>query len=66
MTENTMNNSWKKNNLLGRLKEARMTFDEDRLIRDVVKNLKNNDFEILAVRKISPETGYASADISYK
>ena len=66
MTENTMNNSWKKNNILGRFKEARMTFDEDRLIRDVVKNLKNNDFEILAVRKISPETGYASADISYK
>ena len=66
MTENTTNNSWKKNNLLGRFKEAGPILDKDRLIREVVKNLKNNDFEVLAIRKISPKTGYAAADISYK
>ena len=66
MTENTTNNSWKKNNLLGRFKEAGPILDKDRLIREVVKNLKNNDFEVLAIRKISPKTGYAAVDISYK
>ena len=66
MTENTTNNSWKKNNLLGRFKEAGPILDKDKIIREVVKNLKNNDFEVLAIRKISPKTGYAAADISYK
>lgn len=63
MTENMMDSSWKKNNFLDGFKEAT---DKDRLIREVVKNLKNNDFEVLAVRKISPETGHGQADISYK
>lgn len=61
-----MDNSWKKNNFLGRFKEAGLILDKDRVIREVVKNLKNNDFEILAVRKISPETGYGEADINYR
>lgn len=66
MTENTINNSWEKNNLLNKFKETRQTYDKDRLIREVVKNLKNNDFKILAVRKMSLERGYGEADISYK
>lgn len=66
MTENMTNNSWKKNNLLGRFKEDRMTSDKDKIIRDVVKNLKNNDFEVLAVHKLSPENVHGKADISYK
>ena len=65
MTRNTMDNCWKKNSFLGRFNEAGPILDKrDRLIREVVKNLKNNDFEVLAVRKISPENG--QADISYK
>ena len=65
MAENMMDSNWKKNNFLGRFKEAGPTLDKrDKLIREVVKNLKNNDFEILAVRKISLENG--QADISYK
>ena len=65
MAGNTMDNYWKKNNFLGRFNEAGQILDKrDRLIGEVVKNLKNNDFEVLAVRKISPENG--QADISYK
>ena len=66
MTENIMDNSWKKNNSLSRFKEAGLILDKDRVIEKVVKNLKDNDFEVLAVRKISPETGYGEADINCK
>ena len=60
MTGNTMDNCWKKNSFLGRFNEAGPILDKrDRLIGEVVKNLKNNDFEVLAVRKISPENGKA-------
>ena len=58
---------WENNNTLSKYKESGVILDKrDRLIREVVKNLKNNDFEVLAIRKISPKTGYAAADISYK
>lgn len=56
---------WENNNTLSKYKESGVILDKrDRLIMEVVKNLKNNDFEVLAVRKISPENGHA--DISYK
>ena len=47
MTGNTTDIGWKKNNFLGRFNEAGQILDKrDRLIGEVVKNLKNNDFEV--------------------
>ena len=41
---------WENNNTLSKYKESGVILDKrDRLIMEVVKNLKNNDFEVLAV-----------------
>lgn len=58
--------TWKNNNTLSKLKEHNFDAVFQHKVKEMVKKLKNNDFEVLGVRPVSIDNGAGEAEIKCK